>query len=395
MSIRPEVSTSPQSFVVADKVTFTPRLNGLDHVRATAIVLVLLFHYRLFMHPAWVNDFGNFGWTGVDMFFVLSGYLIGGQLLKQAAANGRISLKEFYLKRSFRILPVYFFIVALYFLFPGLREWGTPAPFWKYLTFTQNIGLDLQTQRAFSHAWSLCIEEQFYLLFPLMLMFLLNKNWMKYFGWFMLVVFVFGLIIRYFTWNHFLVPILDSDDFGVAWHKWMYYPVWTRLDGLLTGVGIAALLRFKPGIAGRIQALGNWLLLIAAVLTAVAFYLASDSYHLSGSVFGFPVVSLAYGVLVLAALSPKSILYRWSSRLTRTIAILSYSVYLCHKIVIHLVQELLPHFHISADSNACMAISLAASVLAGWLLHQAIEKPFMRLRDMVLRDNTPRLKQSF
>src|ERR1700761_1253059 len=83
------------------------KLAGLDHLRALAISLVFLFHYRLFGHPEWISRVSGFGWTGVDLFFVLSGFLIAGQLFARIANGKSISYKEYFLKRVFRILPAY------------------------------------------------------------------------------------------------------------------------------------------------------------------------------------------------------------------------------------------------------------------------------------------------
>jgi peptidoglycan/LPS O-acetylase OafA/YrhL len=71
------------------------KLYGLDHLRALAIMLVLIFHYRLFGHPEWVPKIIKFGWTGVDLFFVLSGFLISSQLFAQIKKDGRFSLINF------------------------------------------------------------------------------------------------------------------------------------------------------------------------------------------------------------------------------------------------------------------------------------------------------------
>src|SRR4051812_25820092 len=115
------------------------KIAGLDHLRALAISLVFLFHYRLFAHPAWVDDWCTFGWTGVDLFFVLSGYLISSQIFR-SIEKGSFSLQEFFIKRFFRILPAYWVVLALYFALPAFREWESLPPLWKFLTFTQNLG---------------------------------------------------------------------------------------------------------------------------------------------------------------------------------------------------------------------------------------------------------------
>ena len=79
------------------------KLAGLDHLRALAITFVFFYHYRLFGHPDWEGKICGFGWTGVDLFFVLSGFLIAGQLFARIASGRAILYKEYFLKRVFRI----------------------------------------------------------------------------------------------------------------------------------------------------------------------------------------------------------------------------------------------------------------------------------------------------
>lgn len=116
----------------------------------------------------------RFGWVGVDLFFVLSGYLIGGQLLDSLARAGRIDLARFYLRRALRILPAYFLVLAVYFLIPSWREYPEIFPLWKFVLSVQNIAL--QGGTAFSHAWSLAVEDQFYLVLPWLLPLLARRR---------------------------------------------------------------------------------------------------------------------------------------------------------------------------------------------------------------------------
>jgi len=365
------------------------RLAGLDHLRALAILLVFLYHYRLFGHPVWIERLGTFGWTGVDLFFVLSGYLIGGQLLAPFARQRPLSLRDFYLKRSFRILPAYLVVVLLYFTVPAFVERSHLAPLWKFLTFTQNFGLDLRSQGAFSHAWSLCIEEQFYLLLPFSILLLAggqrNGRALRHAGWVLLILFVAGFGIRWFGWEHFVAPVARAEDgdLGLAYYKYIYYPTYNRLDGLLAGVALAALFHFRPRLRERLTRYGNAFFLLSLLLLTGAYFVVED-LSLSAVVFGFPLISLGYGVLVLAALSPSCFLYRYSSRLSTFVATLSYSLYLTHKGLIHLTHLLLTRQGISPDSYTLFWASAVVSVLGAWLLHLAIEKPFLRLRDKVL-----------
>ena len=117
----------------------------------------------------WPGRVHRWGWIGVDLFFVLSAYVIGGQLLAELARNNRLNLSRFYARRTLRILPAYFVILAVYFLLPLWREYPDMAqPLWKFLFSLQNIALHGGT--AFSHAWSLAVEDQFYLALPFILL---------------------------------------------------------------------------------------------------------------------------------------------------------------------------------------------------------------------------------
>ena len=162
---------------------------GLDHLRALAIILVFLSHYSLLSHhkPAWLDDVALFGWTGVDLFFNLSGFLIASQLFAQVKTGKLISFKNFFLKRFFRIVPAYLVVVAIYFCIPYFREKKGLVELWRFLTFTQNFGLDLSKTKAFTHSWSLCVEEHFYLALPLLLILFQKMQWLKKAYWLLLV----------------------------------------------------------------------------------------------------------------------------------------------------------------------------------------------------------------
>jgi peptidoglycan/LPS O-acetylase OafA/YrhL len=400
------------------RVPSANRLAGLDHLRALAIILVFIYHSGFIGgRPDSLDGIGAFGWNGVDLFFVLSGYLIGGQLLARIARHQSISYGEFYLKRSMRILPAYLVVLTLYFLIPAFRERSELPPLWRFLTFTQNYGLDLVREGAFSHAWSLCIEEQFYLGLPLLILLItaigparqnssarndstvFHDSTIPQTGpshrsvWVLPVLFLLGFALRLYNWYHFLEPILRTPDhpgFATAYYKWIYYPAYTRLDGLLAGVSLAALYHFRPQTWQRITRHGNKLLLASLALIATAWWVAHDDYQYSfrGAIFGYPLISLAYGVLVLAALSPSCFLYRYPSRLTALIAALSYSIYLTHKQILHLSHKLLDRWF-DPHGWPSYLIGIAICLLGGWLLRIAVEQPFLRVRDKWLRRSRP------
>src|SRR5207248_9626135 len=109
------------------------RQPGLDLLRALASVVVVIYHAGIMGFPL-PGRVHRFGWLGVDLFFVLSGYLIGGQLLAPLARGQRINPGTFFARRAFRIMPAYFVVLAIYFLLPSWREYPEMSqPLWKFL----------------------------------------------------------------------------------------------------------------------------------------------------------------------------------------------------------------------------------------------------------------------
>lgn len=368
-----------------------PKLHGLETLRAYAILCVLLFHYQYFFgHPGWLETgFCKFGWTGVDLFFVLSGYLIHSQLLAEIDARKTVSLERFYIKRAFRILPPFGFVLALYVLFPGARERESLPPLWKFLTFTQNIGLDVAAHRTFSHAWSLCIEEQFYLVLPLCLSVIafakVRDGTARTIG----VLMVLGVFVRLLSFR-----LLAKDQSG--WMEWIYYPTQTRLDGLLVGVFIAWLFHFKSSAREWLAARHVQTLLAGIGLVAISYFFVLQNtpdptvrayvglLALYPSLFLFPLLSIGFGLIVVSAISPKSFLYNLRSKPLGWVATLSYSLYLSHKIVFHLTQKWLGGPVAPANGPVMMFLCLGLAVGFALLMHHAIERPAFRLRDWLL-----------
>lgn len=359
---------------------------GLDHLRAVAILLVFLYHYRMFEHPDWVDDIGWIGWTGVDLFFVLSGFLISNQLFREIREYRTIRLKTFFTKRFFRIIPPYLFTLLLYFCFPVFREREALPPLWKFLTFTQNFSLDVINRGTFSHAWSLCIEEQFYLVLPLLLLLLIRYKKTKYLKFIIVSLMISTLLLRIFFWNEYVLPCLETPDFWKEWYMNIYYPTYTRLDGLAVGVLIGF---FFQSSRFRTMIKQNGNLLVFVGLTAVAFSLwfCRDQYSEQASLFGFTLVAVSYGILVTGAVSATSFLSRKSNSITTQLAAFSYSVYLSHKGVIHLVQMLLQKIEIPVTGTSGMLICFIFCVLAGLFYRYCIEKPSAVLKNKIL--NSP------
>ncbi|MGU3376456.1 acyltransferase family protein [Chryseobacterium sp. M5A1_1a] len=361
------------------------RFYGLDHLRAVAILLVLLYHYRAFKHPVWIETVGKFGWTGVDLFFVLSGFLISSQLFREIEDRGTISLKTFYIKRFFRIIPSYFFTVFLYFTIPFFREMEALPSLWKFITFTQNYGLNVIDRGTFSHAWSLCIEEQFYLILPLLLLVLMPTKLFKYLAILVVVLVAISVMLRWVTWNG-TIAVLDNNslEFWRSWYMKIYYPTHTRLDGLGTGVLIGYLMQYSLSFKRMVNHHGNKLFLLGVILLGFSFWICNEQASKDASVFGFTLVAVSYGMIVLSAVSESSFLSRRKLYITSQLAALSYAIYLSHKGIIHMIQTVLERFDIQTSDNVSLMVCLLGCVVGGLLYRFVIEKPFSRIKSKIL-----------
>jgi peptidoglycan/LPS O-acetylase OafA/YrhL len=371
--------------ILTSQISGERKLLGLDHLRAFAITYVVLFHYQKFGHPDWVNKVGEFGWTGVDLFFVLSGFLIAWQLFALIAQGETISMRVFFTKRFFRIIPPYLVVVILYFAFPLLREREQMASLWRYLTFTLNFNLDIKTIGTFTHAWSLCIEEQFYLALPLFILLLNKLNIGKKAIYVLLGLFLSGFLIRYFNWHYFIEPNLLSDRFRALFYKIIYYPTYNRLDGLLTGVSIAGLYTFYPLIKESINKYSNLLMLTGVFILIGAYFVSTPQQSFSTAMVGYPLIAIGYGLITAAVVCPNNIFYSVKSWLTSQVAILSYGIYLVHKIAFHLTQDLLVKTGIDVNSNLMLLSCLATTIIFALLLRYTIERPSIILRNRFLK----------
>lgn len=144
------------------------RYQSMDVLRAVAILLVLLSHSVLsYGAPEYLSPL-QLGGTGVDLFFVLSGWLLGGQLFKEINRDGTIDIKRFWYRRWMRTLPAYYAVLALSVTQRMLTVEDAEFPY-LYFIFLQNYDPPLEF---FSISWSLCVEEQFYLIIAPLLAFL-------------------------------------------------------------------------------------------------------------------------------------------------------------------------------------------------------------------------------
>ena len=387
----PVVSYTPDSPRLAYRTPRSARepwrehLVALDGLRGLAILLVLLLHFTTDMElPAGTAAAGvraafQVGWIGVDLFFVLSGFLITGILADNRGSTRYFS--AFYARRALRILPVYFLAVfAAFHLLPGVFhdfDTGgahTEAAFWLFLTnFAE---LPYQLARTVGHFWSLAIEEQFYLVWPLA-MFLSSRRQAR---WIALLKVMLSPILRY-------LALRGGVSVASVYH---FTPF--RLDGLATGAFIALSVR-DPAARVSLDRLSRIAGVVALFVAAVLYGPLPLPEPLSAQLdfsIGFSALCIGFGALLTRVVlsGPGSRLCRVLSwRGLVTLGTYSYAMYLLHVPLLRIVSKVgappqwagaqrWPMLWVLGYSAALGLLSLAAAMLS-W---HVCEKHFLALK---------------
>jgi len=344
----------------------------LDTLRALAILSVVAFHFRgVYLseaaHP-WLQAFLQFGASGVDLFFVLSGYLIAGLILSEWRQTGGLDAGRFWRRRWMRTLPAYYVVLAALaladFLVPPDHAWQSFLAYWVFLP---NYLTDLVNWR-FSWCWSLCVEEWFYLLLPALVLGL--QSFRRRFPpeRVLRTIAVLAVLLSVTArFQMFLLQRRGALDLHTAWWT-VYWVTHYRLDGLATGLFVATL----PTLRSR-----GWAFALAATaLGVLLIQVAAEGAESPAYDFQkFLISAVAFGMLVHVSVGDN----RWAgSGLVgaRFIADHSYSLYLVHPILLKVVDRMAAG-HPNAGPLALVPLTLAAAML----LRHGIEVPFIRLRD--------------
>jgi peptidoglycan/LPS O-acetylase OafA/YrhL len=366
-------------------ITQSPlRNHALDTLRALAILMVMLYHVGLGL-PIFLVPLASIGWMGVDLFFLLSGYLIGTQLLRPATLGKSISLKNFYTRRAWRILPAYLVVLALYFFAPSLSEYSGFASLWRFLTFTWNLHVNYVRDPAFVQVWSLCVEEHFYLFLPLLTIAFLRRPSARKTAAAAAFIVLVGVAMRALAVWHLRALPEHTDAFRAVYYEQIYFPTWTRLDGLLAGVLLAATQLFRPRLWQELLNRASTLFPISLgciLLAAILFYSPAETVGaraVAGMLFGFPILSLGLACLLACSLAPQSP-FRHRVPGGRQLATLAFSLYLTNSSVFHLVQLQFPILCKSHPVLALPIYAIAALTVAS-VLYFAVERPCLIFRD--------------
>jgi peptidoglycan/LPS O-acetylase OafA/YrhL len=341
-----------------------PRYANIDLLRSIAILMVVFYHsVNMSKVPQWFWDISETGSLGVDLFFVLSGFLVGNLYLKERREFGSVNISRFIGRRIFRTLPLYFLIMPFAYLATYLVR---KVPFdWFYLFFLQNYRYEMPF---YVISWSLCIEEHFYLLMPFFLPFLIYKNnHLKHIWW--IILFFTPLILRLLAFGNY-GNHLAFGYFVTATHF--------RFEGLLLGLALAYYCQttpqyFKPLVRYKTVIYG---LTIASVLSCA--FLPS----FIKACFSFSWVVLTFGLSLLALYFSPPIPFA-QTRLNRHIAFSSYSTYLVHSLAIHLCVKVLGFLHINSPFLT-IPLMMVFCFICGYVIYFFFEKKLMLWRDKYL-----------
>lgn len=365
---------------------FYPALDGL---RALAVISVFLYHYGN-------NTFFWWGWMGVDLFFVLSGFLITG-ILYDTLRKPHF-FRTFYTRRALRIFPLYYalwllalvltpvfhivwdkaLIVWPFYLGNLVRPWSILHHFSTFYLYVRSSSGVVHPAVVVGHFWSLCVEEQFYFMWPLVVFWIRDRRrLMQICG----VYIVAALLVRCLVWSQLPAPFREG---GVLYT----FPL-TRSDTLLCGAFIALWLR-SPGasialVRSRFRYAGRAAIALLALTCALIFVHSGTGPDFSNNqiqTFGYTLISFAGLWVLLAALDARSLLYRlllWRPLIR--IGRVSYGIYILHLLPFLLFER----FTGPGTSPLLRHLSLPLFFAATWLLAELsfrfFETPFLRLKD--------------
>lgn len=362
------------------------RLVPLDVLRAVAVLLVLGRHMPL---PASAGDgavswaetalriWQRGGWIGVDVFFVLSGFLVSGLLFREYRQHGRLRVKRFLIRRGFKIYPAFYLMIAwtvVYLLARGGRP-RLPALLCEVF-FVQNYGPGL-----WAHTWSLAVEEHFYFGLAGLFVYLFRRGGAEPLA-------VVPRIAAGLMAGCLLLRLLNAKLFPHYLHQTHLFPTALRIDALFFGVLLAYGYHFHgPAFQAYCRRYRLALLLAGVALLLPPFIWALGSTMFLHTV-GLSLLSLGSG-MILCGLMAGTLAHGPTARAIARVGAYSYSIYLWHLPVTDLIRRSVPPW---GGGWVNVPLCLVASLVVGIVLARLVEIPALRLRDRLYPSSSGALR---
>jgi peptidoglycan/LPS O-acetylase OafA/YrhL len=354
---------------------------GIDGLRAVGVICVLIAHF--WPRPGTMLDYFHFGRAGVILFFVISGFLIASGLLilRQSVEEKKISsfqaIKIFYYRRSLRIFPIYYLALVFFYLivqYPVIRE----HIYW-HVFYLSNYGpwFDHQFGNA-GHFWTLAVEEQFYLLIPILIISINIKKSLRILG----AILIIGLVVKFIT--AYWLGMLEAQ---YLWNK-VNHPLWGCLEGLCLGSFLAYMKLNNQMLKNHVLTKVTLISFFLLIVTNVYRYFMLDNINQDVIYASLAHISFAISSFVLLS----HVLIYQSGRLVsflefpmlRWIGKISYGIYLYHFLAKPFIsdwiapyQNLLPTM---MQSYSLFITGTFFSLLLASLSFILIEKPILKLK---------------
>lgn len=388
-----ELSTNAHSkcTVLSASLNYLPNLNGIRFIAAFMVLIHHIEQVKWEMNIPTIYEFyliKNSGKLGVGMFFVLSGFLITYLLLRERERYGTVEVRNFYARRVLRIWPLYILIILLTsFVFseiPALFDYRSANPTFDryfvprltlFLVVLPNLAIDFfGTSYLSSPAWSIGVEEQFYILWPHIMR---TKNKAKKIK--AIVLYALGIVAIVSICAYLYLHLTPPAQAKPVWSIILVLMGQFRISLMLIGAAGATLLFYRHSFMTRwlfspaVQIVG-YIILLAMWLTGV---------HVHG--FNLETYGVFFGLLIVNVAGNPKTLVRLDNRVIEELGRISYGTYLFHIPVIVLLVNLLPHF-IPTDSGllynlVLYTLSIGLTLVISFFSYKYIETPFLRLKD--------------
>ena len=338
---------------------------AIDGLRLLAFLLVFFRHFKIAVPFPFLRETG---WIGVELFFLISGFLLTKLLREEYIQQGTIQIKQFFARRALRVWPLYFFyllVISLYAIKVGPHYFFPDRLIGNFLFYDNIISaIELYNPNSFTiHLWSISMEEQYYLLLPFAIPWLLSldqKKLIRFFLFAYLIILAARLIaFVYKTPDPFIYVLPISGD--------------CFLLGMMLGIGLF------DNIIHRFRSLPTFV--ISVLLLSTIYFLPAREVQGFHNVYVYSIIAVAFALLLISVIhQPNKLLeFIFANKLSRYLGKISYGLYIYHIISIYGAGRICDKLGIAAQLHQ-LWLSLFLTVILSVLSYEFFEKFFLRYK---------------